>query len=66
MIRTLAVLCPPLLDDSKTDEKTAVEGAYDEMVMGAVWALCEFSLLVSQHNYSDPSLTELDDTLNQL
>ena len=33
--------------------------------MGAVRALCEFSLLVSQQNYSDLSLTALDDALKQ-
>jgi len=42
------------------------ETASDAMVMGAVWALCEFSLLVSQQNHSDLSLTELDDALKQL
>jgi len=40
-----------------------VETAADEMVMGAVWALCEFSVLVSQQNQSDLSLTALDDAL---
>jgi hypothetical protein len=35
------------------------------MVMGAVWALCEFSLLVSQQNHSDLSLNALDDALKQ-
>jgi len=35
------------------------------MVMGAVLALCEFSLLVSQHNHSDQSLTAIDDALNR-
>jgi hypothetical protein len=33
--------------------------------MEAVRALCEFSLLVSQQNYSDLSLTALGDTLKQ-
>jgi len=33
--------------------------------MGAVWAICEFSLLVSQQNHSDLSLKALDDTLTQ-
>ena len=39
-----------------------METSSDEMVMGAVWALGEFSLLVSQQNPSDVSLTALDDT----
>jgi len=61
MIRTLSVNCAPILDCSKDDGKTAVETASDEMVLGAVRALCEFSLLVSQHNHSGLSLTALDD-----
>jgi hypothetical protein len=35
------------------------------MVMGAVRALCEFSLLVSQQNHSDLSLTALDNALKR-
>ena len=35
------------------------------MVMGAVKALCEFSLLVSQQNHSDRSLAALDNALKQ-
>ena len=65
MIRTLALNCTPILDCSKDDGKTAVETAFDEMVMGAVRALCEFSLLVSQQNHSDLSLTALDDALKR-
>jgi hypothetical protein len=61
MIRTLAVYCTPILHRSKDDGKTPVETASDEMVMGAVWALCEFTLLVSQKHDSDLSLTALDD-----
>jgi len=64
MIRSLAVNCAPILDCCKDDGKTPAETASDEMVMGAVWALCEFSLLVSQQNHSDLSLTALDDALN--
>jgi len=41
------------------------ETASDEMVMGAVQALCGFSLLVSKPNHSDLSLTRLDDTLKR-
>jgi hypothetical protein len=65
MIRTLAVNCAPILDCSKDDGKTAAEKASDEMVMGAVRALCEFSLLVSQQNHSDLSLKALDNALKQ-
>jgi len=66
MIRTLAVNCAPILDCSKDDGKMAAETTSDEMVMGTVWALCEFSLLVNQQNHSDLSLTALDDALKQL
>jgi len=65
MIRTLSANCAPILDCSKDDGKTVSETASDEMVMGAVQALCEFSLLVSQQNHSDLSLTALDDALNR-
>jgi len=64
-IRTLSVNCVPILDCSKDDGKAAAETASDEMVMGAVRALCESSLLVSQQNHSDLSLTALDDELKQ-
>jgi len=66
MIRTLAVNCAPILDCSQDAGKTAPETASDEMVMGAVWALCEFSLLVRQQNHSDLSLAALDDALKRL
>jgi len=36
------------------------------MVIGAMQALCEFSLLASQQNHSDLSLTVLDNALIQL
>ena len=65
MIRTLAVNCAPILVCSTEDEKTAVETASDEIVTGAVRALCEFSLLVSQQNHSDLSLKALDHTLKR-
>jgi len=48
MIRTLVVNCAPIVDCSQDAGKTAVEIASDEMVMGAVQALGEFSLHVSQ------------------
>jgi hypothetical protein len=59
------VNCAPILDCSKVEGKTAAENASDEMVMGAVRALCEFSLLVSQQNHLDLSLTALDDALRR-
>ena len=66
IIRTLAVNCAPILVCSTDDRKTAAETASNEMVMGAVRTLCEFSLLVSQQNHSDLSLKALDDALNRL
>jgi len=59
MIRTLAVTCAPILVCPKTDRKTVAEPASDEMVIGALRALCEFSLLVCQQNHSDLSLKAL-------
>jgi hypothetical protein len=61
MMRSLAVNCTPLLDCFKDDGKTPAETASNEIVMGAVRALCQLSLLVSQQNSSDLSLTTLDD-----
>jgi len=66
MIRTLAVNCAPILDCSQDVGKTAAETASDEMVMGAVRAVCEFSLLVSQRNHSDLSIAALHDALKRL
>ena len=63
MIRKLAVNCTSILDCSQDAGKTAVETASDEMVMGAVQAVCEFSLLVSQQNHSDLTLAALGDAL---
>jgi len=53
MIRILAVNSAPIFDCSKDDGKTLVETASDQMAMGAVLALFEFSLLGSQQNHSD-------------
>jgi len=39
--------------------------ASEEIVMEAVWALCEFSLLVTQQNPLDRSLNALDDALKR-
>jgi hypothetical protein len=65
IIRTLAVNCAPILDCSQDAGKTAAETASDEMVMGVVRALCEFSLLVRQQNHSDLSLAALDNALKR-
>jgi hypothetical protein len=65
MIRNLAVNCTPILDCSKDEGKTPAEIASDQIVMGAVRALCEFSPLVSQQNHSDLSLTALEDALTR-
>jgi hypothetical protein len=63
MIRTHAVNCTPILDCAKDDGKTAAENASEEMVMGAVRALFEFSFLISQQNHSDLSLAAQDNAL---
>ena len=52
-----------MLDCSKDDGK--MEDTSDEMVIGALRALCKFSLLVSQQNHSDLPLEALDDALKQ-
>jgi hypothetical protein len=66
MIRTQAVNCAPILDCSKDDGEPPAETASDEMVIGAVRALSEFSLLVRQQNHSELSLTALDNALTRL
>jgi len=66
MITTLVLNWATILDRSKDDRITPVETACDEMVIGAVQALCEFSLLVSQQNHSDLSLTAWDDELKRI
>ena len=65
MISPLAVNCATMLDCSQDAGKTAAKTASDQMVLGAVRALCEFPLLVSQQNHSDLSLTALDDALKR-
>jgi hypothetical protein len=65
MIRILVVNWAPILDYSKDDGKTATDKAANQMVMGAVWALCEFCLLVSQQNHSDLSLKAVDESLKR-
>jgi len=66
MIRTVAVNCAAILVCSQDDGKRVAEKASNEMVMGAVQALCEFSLLVSQQNHSDQSHKAKDNALHQL
>jgi hypothetical protein len=66
IIRTLAVNCAPILVCSKDDGKTVTETASDEMVMGAVWEFCGFSLLVSQQNHSDLFFKVLDNAHKEL
>jgi hypothetical protein len=65
MIRTLAVNCAPILHCSTYYGKTAAQTPTNEMVMGAVWAVCQFCVLVSQQNHFDLSLNALDDALKQ-
>jgi len=65
MIRTLAVNYAPIHVCSKDDRKSVAETASIEMLMGAVRALCELSLLVSQQNHSDLFLKALDDALKR-
>jgi len=65
MIRTLPVISAPIPECFHVDRKTVAETASDEMAMGAVPALCAFSLLVSQQNRSDQSLTALDDAVKR-
>jgi hypothetical protein len=65
MIRTQAVNCTPILYCSQDAGKTVAERASDEMVMGAVQVLCQFSLLVSQQSHSNLSLAALDDALKR-
>jgi len=63
MNETLVVYCTPILDCPKDDGNTAAETTSDKMVVGAVRALGESSLLVSKQNHSNLFLTALDDAL---
>ena len=65
MIRTLAVNCAQILVCFKNDRKTVAETASHELVMGAVRALCEICLLVSQQNHSDVSLKAVEDAVKR-
>jgi hypothetical protein len=56
----------PIVVCSNDDGESAVEKASAPGVMGAVLALCEFSLLVTQHNQMDQSFKALDDAANRL
>ena len=64
-IRILAVNWASIVNCSKDDRKCATDASSDEMVVGAVWALCEFSLLVSEQNHFDLSLAAQDDELKR-
>jgi hypothetical protein len=66
IIQTLAANCAPILDCSEDARKTLMQTGSNNMVLGAVRASFEFSLLVSQQNYCDLSLTELDNALKRL
>jgi hypothetical protein len=65
-IISLAVDYFPILDCSQDTGKIATENTFKEVVMDAVPALCEFSLLVRQQNQSDLSLKALDNAHKQL
>jgi hypothetical protein len=51
---------------SKNLSKTVVDMTSDEMGMGAVQALFEFSLLVFQQNHSELSFTALENALKRV
>jgi hypothetical protein len=63
IIRTMAVNCTLILDCSKNDRKSEVETTSDEMVLGAAWVLCEFSLLAGKQNHPNLFLTAPDNAL---
>jgi hypothetical protein len=65
LIRTLVVNGTPIFDFSQDVGKSPVETVSDAMVIGAVRALCEFTLLVSQQNHSDLSLAALEEALQR-
>jgi hypothetical protein len=48
MIGTPVMKCNPTLDSKKDNENIAAQMGANEMVLGAVRALCEFSPHVSQ------------------
>jgi hypothetical protein len=53
IIRTLAVHWAPIVDSCHDGGNTAAVTDYDEMLMGAVRALRQFSLHVSKENHCD-------------
>jgi hypothetical protein len=65
MIRSLEVQRAAILDCSNDHWKTAVGATSDEIVMGEVQAVCEFSVLASKQNHSHLSLTALNDSLKR-
>jgi len=64
MIRRLAMNCAPILFWSNGEGITETGTASDTMVLGAVHAFCEFSIL-SQHIHSDLFLKALDNVLTR-
>jgi hypothetical protein len=59
MISWLDVNCILFIDCFKDDMITAADTPSDQMAMGAVVTLYEFSLCVSHQNYNDLSLRVL-------
>jgi hypothetical protein len=64
MIRTQAVHWALILNCFKDDRRPPAKTASIEMVLEEVRALCEWSLLDSQQDQTDLSLTAVDDTMN--
>jgi hypothetical protein len=60
---TLEVNCIPILVNSNNTGQCGAATVPDAMVMGEEWALCEFSLLVSQGIHSNLFLNALDNTV---
>jgi len=63
MIRTLAPNCAPLHVCSVDDKKGTAHTGSDEIVIGAVRAVCDFPELVRKHHHSDLSIQAWDDVL---
>jgi len=63
MISTLAANFGSFLGCLSYDGKTPAETSSDEIVMGALHALHEYSIHASQQNHSNLSHKEVGDTL---
>jgi len=61
IIRTLAAKCAPILSAQKMTEELCGKKPLMKLEMRALRALCELSLLISQHNHSDLCITARDD-----